>query len=105
MYLELLSGTNVSIIGRCKNNYGVYTGDFVSGLKAGSGKMEYTNGDVYDGEWVANVKSGRGVLTQADGIKFDGTWADDVYDGTGVLTTPTFTYEGPTSIVSYNSHR
>ena len=30
---------------------GVYEGRFVDGLRAGKGKMFYTNGEFYNGEW------------------------------------------------------
>ena len=53
-----------------------YEGEFVNGLKAGSGKMVFANKDSYEGAWVADKMHGAGVLDRGGdvytGLLFEG---------------------------------
>lgn len=61
-------------------NVGVYTGDFVEGLRHGQGRVVYENGEVYEGGFEQNARHGPAVWTNAIGETFYGNYKDDEKD-------------------------
>jgi len=61
-----------------------YDGEWVAGLRHGTGKMEHANGDVYVGEWQRDRKHGKGKWISANSVDFyDGQWREDRREGNG----------------------
>jgi hypothetical protein len=46
----------------------VFVGEVKKGLKSGTGRFDYNNGNVYEGEWLDNLKHGEGTLTKKSGL-------------------------------------
>ena len=65
----------------------VYTGDFLGGLRHGSGTLRgMPGGRVYEGEWKEGQKSGQGRESDGDkGWVYVGMFLDGVRHGNGVL--------------------
>merc|ERR1711894_301578 len=45
----------------------IYEGDWKEGIKEGSGKFTYANGDVFTGPYVGGNRHGSGQLVKSDG--------------------------------------
>jgi hypothetical protein len=54
-----------------------YVGTFKANVADGRGTMEYKDGSRYEGGWVRGRRSGDGKLTQATGTTVEGNWADN----------------------------
>lgn len=63
----------------------VYTGQWVGGLQAGRGVMNYASGDMYNGDWLKGMRHGVGICTFADGGVYEGEWFNDKCHGFGVF--------------------
>ena len=64
---------------------GIYTGDYVDGVREGYGTFKYNNGDVYTGTWYNNKREDEGTCTYKNGDTFKGYWKNDTCDH-GTLT-------------------
>ena len=53
-----------------------YQGDWVEGVKQGTGKITYPDGAVYEGQIVNGQREGQGTLTMPDGLVYVGLWRD-----------------------------
>ena len=42
----------------------VYEGNWIDGVKDGTGKLYWKNGDIYDGNWLNNEYHGQGEYFQ-----------------------------------------
>eukprot|EP00921_Rhytidocystis_pertsovi_P009188 GHVQ01014781.1.p1 GENE.GHVQ01014781.1~~GHVQ01014781.1.p1 ORF type:complete len:256 (+),score=43.31 GHVQ01014781.1:397-1164(+) len=72
----------------------IYEGEFVCGVREGSGTYTYKNGDMYVGEFAGNKKSGMGsmefAVSKADGTDatrgggYYGEYVDGAREGSGV---------------------
>lgn len=61
---------------------GHYTGSFLSGVRVGSGRMQYADGSVYAGQWLKDKREGLGVYIDKRGRIYTGQWkADTLYQG------------------------
>lgn len=60
-----------------------YEGDFVNGLKDGTGTAHFINGAVYVGEWSKDKRNGKGKQTDPNGSYYDGEWLNDKHHGIG----------------------
>jgi len=49
------------------------------------GKMRYYNNDYYDGEFLGGVRHGSGTWLNVAGDKYHGAWKEDKKEGYGVL--------------------
>ncbi|CAH1773311.1 unnamed protein product, partial [Owenia fusiformis] len=67
----------------------MYDGDFVKGLRHGSGSFLYANGARYEGEWNNNMKHGKGKFVFKNGRVYEGT-----FDKDHILEFPNFTIDG-----------
>jgi len=65
---------------------GEFNGQWLSGKRHGSGRLEYFNGNVYDGEWMEDMRHGRGTLTYFSGEVYTGEWLNDKKHGQGTMT-------------------
>ena len=69
----------------------LYEGGWVSGRRAGQGKMMYGPaaegelGDVYEGQWQDDTRHGKGTMTYRSGNVYEGHWAADARHGRGTL--------------------
>ena len=64
----------------------IYTGDFVSGLADGTGKIIYPDGSSYEGGWSAGVIEGEGTAIYANGVTYKGSFQNARNHGFGVMT-------------------
>lgn len=62
-----------------------YDGQFLGGLRHGSGIMYFVNGDVYKGDWRNDKINGLGVFHAANGDRYEGEFRDDKPHGQGRL--------------------
>ena len=63
---------------------GVYEGDYLNGLRHGSGSYTDSNGTVYSGDWQNGQRHGFGVITYKDGTTLKGEYANDtIFNGVG----------------------
>src|SRR5690606_27847137 len=60
----------------------IYEGDWVNGLREGSGRELMANGDMYIGQFKDNRRNGKGVFSNGD--TYDGEWEDGYLMGQGV---------------------
>jgi hypothetical protein len=70
---------------------GSYEGGFRFGFNHGQGRKIYPNGDVYEGQWVDGLRSGSGALVFGAGSpwfgdRYEGQWLDDMRHGEGRYT-------------------
>lgn len=70
---------------------GSYEGEFRFGFNHGQGRKVFPNGDVYEGQWVDGLRSGSGVLTFGSGSpwygdRYEGQWLEDMRHGYGKYT-------------------
>lgn len=56
-----------------------YIGEFLNGIKHGSGTIHYKSGDQYEGEWYYNQKHGQGVYKFSSGIIYIGKWENNMF--------------------------
>jgi len=63
-------------MGRSKyENETFYMGDFLNGMKHGSGKLENEqNGITYEGSWLKDHIHGEGEYIETNGIRYKGSW-------------------------------
>lgn len=64
--------------GECWDEFGHYSGDWVSDIKEGYGVLTYANGIVYEGEFVEDEPNGHGKLTWLDGTVYEGVFKDGI---------------------------
>eukprot|EP01015_Nassula_variabilis_P029214 TRINITY_DN6237_c0_g1_i5.p1 TRINITY_DN6237_c0_g1~~TRINITY_DN6237_c0_g1_i5.p1 ORF type:complete len:221 (-),score=45.43 TRINITY_DN6237_c0_g1_i5:38-700(-) len=63
-----------------------YEGERPNGVRNGSGKMKYQNGQVFEGNWKEDMREGHGVLYSGDmRIVYQGEWKNDKYEGKGIV--------------------
>ena len=62
-----------------------YDGGYAEGLKSGSGRCVYPNGDIYKGTYVKGLRSGAGLMWWADGKFYKGTFIEDQIKGKGLF--------------------
>lgn len=73
-------------------NYGThYEGNYVNGVKTGSGKLVWENEnktkeESYEGDFQNNLFEGKGVYLWGTQKKYVGEWKNGVMDGEGVFT-------------------
>lgn len=68
------------------DNGNTYEGEWINGIREGSGRMVYSNGDVYEGEWKNDKRHGQGTYTWKDGGEYTGEYKEDMRDGEGIYT-------------------
>lgn len=61
-----------------------YEGGFVDDRPSGKGRYEFANGDTYEGDVKAGVVTGRGVYVTKSGDRIEGTFADGRANGPGI---------------------
>jgi hypothetical protein len=57
---------------------GVYTGEFVNGIRHGYGVYVWESNNRYEGYWSNDKRNGQGTLYYSNGTYDFGTWVDDV---------------------------
>jgi len=65
---------------------GVFTGNYVNGIRVGRGVFEFTDGGRYEGNWESDNRSGYGINTWKSGDKYEGNWKNDKMSGHGTYT-------------------
>ncbi len=65
------------------DGYGYYTGNLVSGVRQGKGKITWYDGSTYDGEWNNGQKHGYGKSVWANGDTYVGEWKNHLMHGQG----------------------
>ena len=53
-----------------------YEGEWVEGIKQGSGKYTFGSGDVFTGTYENNVRHGAGKLVKVDGEEREENWKE-----------------------------
>lgn len=77
------------------SNGDYYEGSFKNGLRHGFGILvEQKNTRKYEGSWVLSQKEGKGTETFANGDIYTGEFSRDKFNGHGVLTTKGGFYKG-----------
>jgi len=61
-----------------------YEGNFADGLRQGTGRLVYPNGDIYKGAFVKGQRHGSGLMLFKDGRFYKGQWANDRIRGKGL---------------------
>ena len=61
-----------------------YDGNFAEGLRQGTGRLVYPNGDIYKGGFVKGQRHGTGIMLFKDGRFYKGQWANDHMRGKGL---------------------
>ena len=70
-------------------NKDCYTGDYVEGIRTGSGTYLYfTTADRYDGMWRQNIKHGLGKMVYNKKGEYQGYWENGRRHGEGVFIYP-----------------
>jgi len=49
-----------------------YQGEWVDGMRDGTGTLTYKNGSVYEGQWERGMKWGNGKMTYASNNYYEG---------------------------------
>lgn len=80
---ESFSAAVKACLRRCGKSY---TGDFVNGVRHGSGKLIYADGSVYVGDFRNDLPGGTGTMEDADGWIYIGQWENNVKQGQGTHT-------------------
>jgi hypothetical protein len=72
--------TNDKQTGRGTKYYsnGVYTGEFVNGIRQGYGVYVWESNNRYEGYWENDKRNGQGTLYYSNGTYDFGTWVNDV---------------------------
>ncbi|MBF0381028.1 MAG: hypothetical protein HQL69_08415 [Magnetococcales bacterium] len=89
----------VCVYGDCKSGYGEsithtgthYRGEFVDGVRTGSGTLTWPDGSNYDGFFKENKFNGLGTFVWEDGTKYIGYWKNGLQHGEGEKTLPSGT--------------
>lgn len=63
-----------------------YDGDWINGIREGSGTMVWRNGGKYVGKWKSGVRNGYGTHYYANGEIYEGNWLADKQHGKGKIT-------------------
>lgn len=63
----------------------IYTGNFIKGLKSGTGVYYYADGSRYEGNWKNDMRQEQGTLFFANGNTYVGNWHEDKQCGFGTL--------------------
>ena len=63
----------------------VYEGEWVGGMRHGTGTMAWNDGAQYHGEWSFNEPSREGKFTYPNGDIYEGGWAMNCMCGYGVF--------------------
>ncbi|MCM2327315.1 MAG: caspase family protein [Lysobacter sp.] len=61
-----------------------YEGTFVDDRPSGTGKYQFANGDTYEGEVKAGVVAGRGTYVTKAGDRIEGSFVGGLANGTGI---------------------
>ena len=61
-----------------------YTGQFLSNLFDGKGKLTFSDGRMYEGDFKAGKREGQETMLFPNGNKYIGQWHNDVQHGIGV---------------------
>ena len=64
----------------------IYSGNFKSGKKHGTGMLTYPDGARYSGSWTKNQKDGQGSYFYPNGDMYEGQWSKDIKHGEGCYT-------------------
>lgn len=65
----------------------VYVGQYDDHFRPnGRGKMKYIDGSIYDGQWVNGVRQGTGFLLKSNGNYYHGEWFADQMHGIGIYS-------------------
>ena len=67
-------------------NGDIYEGDFIDGIRSGTGIYRYKKGNKYEGGWEENRKNGIGKMIYKDIGEFHGYWENGRRHGEGVFT-------------------
>src|SRR5574344_1347870 len=67
-------------------NGNVYEGEFRNGIPDGQMTVTMSNGDFYEGDMKAGLKCGKGKYVWISGEEYIGEWADDKRNGQGQLS-------------------
>jgi len=70
-------------LGPQKIAFTYYEGNFVNGLRDGTGTTFYKNGEKLEGLWEKDLFTGFGSLSSGKGDKYSGNWKSGFYDGEG----------------------
>lgn len=63
-----------------------YDGEWVNGIREGSGTMVWKDGGKYVGNWKSGVRNGYGTHYYADGEIYEGNWLEGKEHGKGIIT-------------------
>lgn len=72
-------------LGKSDDKDGLFSGEFLAGLRHGTGTMLYRDAGDYAGKWQAGARHGHGTMRYKDGSHYSGGWVDNASHGTGVL--------------------
>jgi hypothetical protein len=72
-----------------------FDGGYAEGLKNGTGRCVYPNGDIFKGTYVKGKRSGNGLMWWSDGRFFKGLFVDDQIKGKGIFKVQA----GPKSVI------
>ena len=67
------------------NNGGIYTGEFVNGIKQGHGVFRWKDGSSHKGRWNDDKRNGYGELISMDDSIYSGNWVADKKNGHGIF--------------------
>lgn len=65
----------------------VYQGKYKNGLRHGTGKLEWRNGDCYEGQFKQGLMHGQGILKSMSGFQYTGEFKDGLMHGQGKYVT------------------
>lgn len=63
-----------------------YNGGWKDNRRHGNGKQKYADDSEYVGEFINGLKEGSGTLTKADGTSYTGGWKGNKKHGNGILS-------------------
>jgi hypothetical protein len=61
-----------------------YDGSYADGLKQGSGRCVYPNGDIYKGTFQKDQRHGTGIIMFKDGLFYKGAFVNGQIKGKGI---------------------
>ena len=71
-----------------------YSGQFLGGLRHGTGKMTWPDGTTYEGQWEYNAAYGDGILKTPGNDEYTGGFYNNMFHGKGVYVNKVGRYEG-----------
>eukprot|EP00928_Gymnodinium_smaydae_P007574 TRINITY_DN12713_c0_g4_i3.p1 TRINITY_DN12713_c0_g4~~TRINITY_DN12713_c0_g4_i3.p1 ORF type:complete len:808 (+),score=195.95 TRINITY_DN12713_c0_g4_i3:77-2500(+) len=67
---------------------GFYDGAFVHGEMTGEGTRNWADGSTYTGDFLEGLRHGMGIFEKPDGTQYNGSWKNGQYSGAGEFLLP-----------------